>query len=65
MEIRWTKWLSAGADNKNATDWAVALVMKFILKQYEQKSATQIFIFQIIRTNIVPIYSINILVKGI
>jgi hypothetical protein len=30
----------------------------------EQESATQIFIFQIIRTNIVPISSINILVKG-
>ena len=49
MEIWWGVVLSCGADKGNGSiqGYAAKFKMKFILKQYEQKSATYVFISKI------------------
>ena len=47
MEIRWGVVLFARGQSKGSIRGYAAVLMKFILKQYEQKSATHIFITKI------------------
>lgn len=53
MEIQWGVVLFVDGQSKGSTLGYAAFLMKFILKQYEQKSATHVFIW------VLPLFSIK------